>query len=365
MQTALLLMGGLVLLLTGAELLIRGAARLAVAAGLTPLVVGLTVVAFGTGAPELAIGLSSAFGDAPAVGVGNVVGSNIANVLLILGLSALVAPLRVARRLIRLDVPVMLAASVLVWVLAADGRIGRIEGGALVLAAVGYTAFVLRQARHEAAMSRAAAELPGPPARPVWWRDLAWVLGGVALLVLGARVLVTAAVRLAVGWGVSELLVGLSVVAVGTSLPELATSVVAAARGHSQMAVGNVIGSNVFNLLAVLGASAAASKAGLPVSAAARSFDLPVMTAAAFACLPVFFVGHCISRWEGGLFFGYYLAYVGYLLLDGTGHRAAPMFGWVMMSFVLPLTAVTVAVLTTRAWRQQRRTSGYRHEDER
>jgi cation:H+ antiporter len=358
-QTALLLTGGLVLLLTGAELLIRGAARLAVAAGLTPLVVGLTVVAFGTGAPELAVGLSSALGGAPAVGVGNIIGSNIANVLLVLGLSALVAPLRVARRLIRLDVPVMLAASVLVLVLAADGRIGRLEGGALVLAAVGYTAFVLRQARREAAMSRAAAGLPGPPVRPVWWQELALVLGGVALLVLGARALVAAAVELAAGWGVSELVVGLTVVAVGTSLPELATSVVAAARGHSQMAVGNAIGSNIFNLLAVLGASAAVAKGGVPVSAAARSFDLPMMTAVAFACLPVFFVGHRIARWEGGLFFGYYLAYVGYLLLDGTGHRAAPVFGWAMMSFVLPLTAVTLAVLTTRAWRRQRRTSGH------
>lgn len=359
MLTALWLIGGLALLAGGAELLILGAARLAVATGLTPLAVGLTVVAFGTGAPELAIGLSSALGDAPAVGVGNVVGSNIANVLLVLGLSALVAPLRVARQLIRVDVPVMLLASVLVWVLAADGRIGRLEGGALMLAAAGYTAFLLRQARHEAAMSRAAAELPGPRVRPVWWRDVAGVLGGVALLVLGAQALVTAAVQLAVGWGVSELLVGLSVVAVGTSLPELATSVAAAARGHGEMAVGNVVGSNVFNLLVVLGASAVAAGDGLPVSAAARHFDLPVMTAVAFACLPVFFAGHRIARWEGGLFVSYYLTYVAYLLLDGAGHRAAPVFGRAMMSFVLPLTVVTLAVLATRAWRRQRRTSGH------
>ncbi|MDD3651393.1 calcium/sodium antiporter [Immundisolibacter sp.] len=363
MPAALGLIGGLALLIGGAELLIRGAARLAVSAGLTPLVVGLTVVAFGTGAPELAVGLSSGLGQAPAVGIGNVVGSNIANVLLVLGLSALVAPLRVARRLIRLDVPVMLAASVLVWVLAGDGCIGRLEGGALVLAAAGYTAFVLRLARREAAMSRAAAELPGLPARPVWWRDLALVLGGLVLLVLGAQALVTAAVQLAVGFGVSELVVGLTVVAVGTSLPELATSVVAAARGHGQMAVGNVVGSNIFNLLVVLGASAVVA-GGLPVSAAARRFDLPVLTAVAFACLPVFFAGHRIARWEGGLFFVYYLAYVGYLLLDGTGHRAAPVFGWAMMSFVLPLTAVTLAVLTVRAWRRQRRGCVHRYEDD-
>jgi cation:H+ antiporter len=230
---------------------------------------------------------------------------------------------------------------------------------ALVVGAVGYTAYVVRLARRESAQWRAAADLPGYPVRPVWWRDLAWVLGGLVLLVVGAQALITAAVAIASGLGLSELVVGLTVVAIGTTSPEVAVSVTAARRGHGEMAVGNVIGSNIFNLLAVLGASAAASKAGLPVSAAARSFDLPVMTAAALACLPVFFAGHRIARWEGGLFFGYYLAYVGYLLLDGTGHRAAPLFGWVMMSFVLPLTAVTFAVLTLRAWRQQRRTSGH------
>ena len=355
MQTALLLIVGLVLLLGGAELMIRGAARLAVATGLSPLVVGLTVVAFGTSAPELAIGVDAALSGAPAIAVGNVVGSNIANVLLILGLSALVAPLLVARQLIRLDVPLMLAMSVLIMLLAHDGRIGRVEGGALVLMAVAYTAFVVRLARRESAAARAAAtESPEPAVQVVWWRDLALVIVGLLLLVLGARALVSAAVSIALGLGVSELVVGLTVVAVGTSLPEIAASAVATVRGQGEMAVGNVVGSNIFNLSVVLGASAAVADGGMPVSMAARTFDLPVMTAVAFACLPIFFTGHRIARWEGGLFLGYYVAYTAYLLLDGTGHDAAPLLGGVMMGFVLPLTVVTLAVVTVRAWHVRR-----------
>ncbi len=355
MQTLLLLTVGLVLLLGGAEVMIRGATRLAVATGLSPLVVGLTVVAFGTSAPELAVSVDAALSGAPAIAVGNVVGSNIVNVLLILGLSALVAPLLVARQLIRLDVPLMLAASVLVMLLAHDGRIGRIEGGALVLMAVAYTAFVVRLARREASAARAAVdELPEPAVRAMWWRDLALVLVGLALLVLGARALVSVAVSIALGLGVSELVVGLTVVAVGTSLPEIAASAVATARGQGEMAVGNVVGSNIFNLLVVLGASAAVVDGGMPISVAARTFDLPMMTAVAFACLPIFFTGHRIARWEGGLFLGYYMAYTAYLLLDGTGHDAAPLLGRVMVGFVLPLTVVTLAVVGGRAWRAQR-----------
>ncbi len=351
MLTALLLIAGLALLLTGAELLIRGAARLAVATGLSPLVVGQTVVAFGTSAPELAIGVDAALRGVPAIALGNVVGSNIANVLLVLGLSALVAPLVVARRLIRLDVPLMLAASLLVMTMALDGRLDRLEGSVLLASAVGYTAFLVRLSRRESAALLTAAQVPGQGVRAVWWRDLGLVLGGLVLLVLGARVLVTAAVDIALGIGLSELVIGLTVVAVGTSLPEIAASIMATARGHGEMAVGNVVGSNLFNLLLVLGASAAVSADGMPVSAAARGFDLPVMTAVAFACLPIFFTGHRIERWEGGLFLGYYIAYIGYLLLNGTGHHAAPLLGWVMIGFVLPLTAITLGVVTVRAWR--------------
>ncbi len=177
---------------------------------------------------------------------------------------------------------------------------------------------------------------------------------GLVLLPGGAELMIRGAARLAVATGLSPQVVGLTVVAVGTSLPEIAASALATLRGQGEMAVGNVVGSNIFNLSVVLGGSAAVADGGMPVSAAARTFDLPVMTAVAFACLPIFFAGHRIARWEGGLFLGYYVAYTAYLLLEGTGHGAAPLLVRVMMGFVLPLTVITLAVVTVRAWRVQR-----------
>lgn len=353
-MTVFLFAAGLLLLLAGAEVMIRGAARLAAATGLSPLVVGLTVVAFGTSAPELAISVDAALRGLPDIALGNVVGSNIANVLLILGASALVAPLVVHRQLIRLDVPLMMAVSLAVLLLAGDGRIGRLEGAALVLGAVAYTVLLIRlgrRGRSDGLPASATAGAPGEQVPGVWWRDILLVLAGLALLVLGARWLVQAAVTVASSLGVSELVIGLTVVAVGTSLPEIATSILATLRGQRDIAVGNVVGSNVFNLLVVLGSAAAVAPDGVPVSAAARGFDLPVMTAVAFACLPIFFIGHRINRWEGALFLGYYLAYTAYLLLDAAGHDALPLFSSVMMGFVVPLTVVTLAILAWRAWR--------------
>jgi cation:H+ antiporter len=349
-MTALMLIAGLALLLVGAEVLIRGASRLALATGLSPLVVGLTVVAFGTSTPELAISLDAALRGAPDIAVGNVVGSNIANVLLILGISALVAPLVVARQLIRLDVPVMVIISGLVLFLAMDGRVARWEGLLLVGLGVLYTVALIRIGRSEGAGVDADA---GPPG--AWWLNALLIVAGLALLILGARWLVEAAVSIATALGVSELVIGLTIVAVGTSTPEIATSILATLRGQREIAVGNVIGSNIFNLLIVLGATASLSPAGVGVSDAAIRFDLPVMTAVAIACLPIFFTGHCIQRWEGALFLGYYVAYTAYLLLAASDHDALPVFSRMMMGFVLPLTAITLAVVTLRALHERAR----------
>ncbi len=348
------LVAGLAMLLGGAELLVKGASRLALRWGMAPLVIGLTVVAFGTSAPELAIGVGAALDGQPDIALGNVVGSNIANVLLILGVCALVSPLVVRRQLIWLDVPVMVAVSLGVLAMALDGALARREGVALLLIGVGYVAGLLWLARRDAggpstdaddtAIEKAGAELPA-------WRHVALVVAGLAVLVLGAQWLVDGAVSIATSLGVSELVIGLTVVAIGTSLPEIATSVLAVLRGERDMAVGNIVGSNVFNLLFVLGATAAIAPDGIAVSAAAVRFDLPVMTAVAVACMPIFFTGHCIQRWEGGLFLGYYVAYVAYLLLDAADHDALPAFSLMMMAFVVPLTVITLAVVTVRAWR--------------
>lgn len=348
------LFAGLVLLIVGAELLVRGAARLAAAAGISPLVVGLTVVAFGTSSPELAVSVKAALAGQAGLAVGNVVGSNIFNVLLILGVSALAAPLLVSRQLLRLDVPLMIGVSGLVWLLAADGRVGPLEGGALFAILVAYLVFLVIQSRREtrAVQQEYAQGLPPPSRRlPV---DLVLVVGGLALLVLGSDWLVDGAAAVARRLGVSDLVIGLTIIAAGTSMPEAVTSVVASLRGQRDIAVGNVVGSNIFNLLAVLGVSSLVAPGGLEVTAAALRFDIPVMTAVALACLPVFFTGQVIARWEGALFLGYYLAYAAYLVLAATQHDALPVFSRVMLLFVVPLTVVTLGVLVLRGRRAGR-----------
>ena len=353
----LFLLGG-ALLVGGAELLVRGASRLAVAAGISPLVVGLTVVAFGTSAPEMAVTVGATLSGQADVALGNVVGSNIGNVLLILGLSAAVSPLLVSQQLVRIEVPLMIGASLLTLLLALDGHVGRLDGLLLFAGIVVYTVLAVRQSRRESAAVReeyAAAVGPEPRApRARWLLDVGAIVLGLALLVLGARWLVAGAVAAATALGVSELVVGLTVVAVGTSLPELATSVLAAIRGQRDIAVGNVVGSNLFNLLAVLGLGSAVAPGGVPVARAALTFDLPVMIAVAVACLPIFFTGHRISRWEGWLFLAYYGAYVAYLVLASTAHDALPAFSAALAWFALPLTAVTLALL---AWRRRGRSA--------
>ena len=354
-MTVMLLLLGLALLLVGAEMLVRGASRLALATGMSPLVIGLTVVAFGTSTPELAVSIGAANSGVPDIALGNVVGSNITNVLLILGVSALIAPLIVARQLIRVDVPIMLGVSVLALVLALDGGIGRVDGAILAALLVGYTLLQVRLGRSDPAAGDTALDtVNGPPrGTRAWVMNVALVGGGLALLILGANWLVDSATLIARQFGLSELVIGLTVVAVGTSMPEIATSIIATIRGQRDLAVGNVVGSNIFNLLGVLGLAAVISPTGIPVSPAAVNFDIPVMIATAVACLPIFFTGHSIQRWEGAVFLGYYVAYTAYLLLDAAGHDALPDFRLAMLWVVMPLTVVTLSVVTWRHLRSR------------
>lgn len=350
------MIGGLVALVAGGELLVRGASRLAAAVGVSPLVVGLTVVAFGTSSPELAVAVQAGFAGQADIAVGNIVGSNICNVLLILGVSALVAPLLVASQLVRLDVPLMIAASVLMGVLALDGVVGRIDGLLLFAILLAYIVWSIRQSRRESAKVKAEFEAEfGPAKRESPWaiaRQLALIVAGLALLGAGANWLVGGATDIARLAGMSELLIGLTIVAVGTSLPEVAASVMASIKGERDIAVGNVVGSNLFNILCVLGLAAAVSPGGMPVSAGALRFDIPVMIVTAFACLPIFFTGHLIARWEGGLLLGYYVAYTTYLTLVATQSGLAKSFSVLVVGFVLPLTVITLLVASYRSWRK-------------
>lgn len=343
---------GLVLLVAGANVLVRGASRLALALGMTPLVVGLTVVAIGTSMPELSVGLDAAWSGNPGIALGNVVGSNIANVLLILGLVSILTPLSVSRHLVRRDVPIMIGASLAVVLMAMDGAVSRLDGLLLLSAAFAYLTMLIKLARRFPEQGRPAA-LPATAAHGMIGRLMSvfLVIAGLGLLAFGASHLVAGASALASAAGLSELVIGLTVVAIGTSLPEITTVLVSALRGQRDMAVGNVIGSNLFNLLLVLGAAAALAPNGIVVSPGARAFDMPVMLAAAIACLPIFFTGHRIARWEGAVFLCYYAAYITYLLMDASTHDSLDDISFAMRWVVIPLTVMTLAVTLFRALR--------------
>jgi len=353
----LYLIGGFILLVIGAEVLVRGAARLAARFGISPLVIGLTVVAFGTSAPEMAVSTQSAFLGQGDIAIGNVIGSNIFNVLVVLGLSALIIPLLVSRQLVRLDVPIMIAAAFLAWLLALDGSYSRLDGLILFACIITYTGYLIISSLRAWKPEQTIVDEYSAQVNPHRFATLinsTYILLGLALLVAGSNLLVTGAVGLAHALGLSELVVGLTIIAVGTSLPELATSLLAAWKGERDIAVGNIVGSNLFNLLAVLGLAGLVSPEKIPVAQNAISFDFPVMLAVMLACLPVFFAGYRISRWEGALFFAYYIAYTAYLIMKSNGEPFASTFADAMLGYVVPLTAVTLLVIAARAWRIQR-----------
>ena len=350
----LLFIGGLAALVIGANLLVRGASKLALSFGISPLVVGLTVVAFGTSAPEMAVSVGAVLSGQTDIAIGNVVGSNIFNVLFILGLSALIVPLVVNVQLIRQEVPIMIGASLLLLVLVQDGRIGVLDGILLFVLLLAYTVFLVVQSRTAGLEVQQEFADDLPVSTPGTWDSrvpvqLALIVVGLAGLVLGSDWLVTAAVSFAKELGVSDLVIGLPIVAAGTSLPEVAASIAAALKGERDMAVGNIIGSNTFNILGCLGlAGIASGSTGLGVGPQVMGFDLWVMLAVALACLPVFITGREIARWEGALFLAYYAAYVAWLILAAQHNGLLGTYATVMTSFVLPLTLVTLVVMLIR-----------------
>ena len=347
LTTFLMLVSGLILLVVGAELLVKGASSLAGILGVSPLIIGLTIVAYGTSAPEMAVSIMSSFAGQADIAVGNVIGSNIFNILLILGLSSLVTPLVVARQIIRSDVPIMIGVSILLLVFGLDGKISRVDGTIFFIGGIVYTLSLIYQSRRQNNHSDGdefAEEYGfwGENTSIIWMRNIVFIFGGSGLLVLGSRWLVVSATTIARALGVSELLIGLTIVSVGTSLPELATSVMASIRGERDIAVGNVLGSNIFNILAVLGIAGMIAPDGIVFSEAAIEFNAPVAIAVAFACLPIFYSGSKITRWEGLLFTFYYFAYTGYLILDALNHNSLPIYITVMLFFVIPLTVITL-----------------------
>ncbi len=310
-QSLLSMGGGVLLLLAGAEALVRGASALALRIGITPLVVGLTVVAIGTSSPELVVSVQAALAGEGGVALGNVVGSNIANLGLIVGVAAVLTPMTVDRKLVRHDVPIMLLAMGAMVVFLLDGELARWEGALLLCAAVVYTVDGIRTSRRE--VKAAAAKLPPEVEDALaetsggFKRHLLLVVGGIALLVFGADRLLAGAIVAAAQLGVSEAVVGLTLVALGTSLPELATTIVAARRGEAEIALGNAVGSNIFNVFSVLGPAALAA----PIRAVGVGAGvLAIMVGFGFVTLLFLFTGGATRRWEGAVLL---LGYAGYI----------------------------------------------------
>lgn len=309
---ALALVAGMAALYLGAEWLVKGASRIASALHVAPLVIGLTVVAFGTSMPEMVAGAVAAWNGSTDIVLGNVLGSNAANIGLILGLSAILRVIPVQRALFLREIPIMMLATVLVFAVAATGAIGRGVGVLLFAGLIGFTVMALGWARKERAYARREAERIrrelGLDAEVHLGRETGRVIGGLILLTLGADWLVGGAVALARTWGVSEFLISVTMVAVGTSLPELATSVVAAIHDEADVLVGNLVGSNIFNLLGALGVAAMIGP--IPVAGGIVAFDFPVVLAFSLAMSVALFSGGRIVRWEGALLLAGYVAYM-------------------------------------------------------
>lgn len=347
MTVALWLLLGLLTLLAGAELLVRGAARGAILLGLSPLFVGLTIVSFGTSSPEMAVSLKAVYNQQPDFVLGTNVGSTIFNTLFILGFCAVAAPLVVTRQLIRLDVPIMLAAHLLLLYFSLKGALTKLDGGILLSSLIAYTFFIYRQSKGTQNVSSAKEKGFKP-----FLASIFCVIFGLILCVYGAQWFLRGAIETARYLDLSELVIAITLVAGGTSLPEVATSLVATIRGERDIAIGNVVGSNIFNILGIVGTSALIADNGITVSPAIIHFDLPVAIACCFACLPIFFTGHRISRWEGWLFLGYYFAYTSYLILQAKEHDALPLFSFVMLWFIIPLTVLTLSVMAYRHYKK-------------
>ncbi|KTB74140.1 MULTISPECIES: calcium/sodium antiporter [Pseudomonas] len=342
------MLSGLLLLLIGAELSVRAAVHLAAIFKVRPLLIGLTVVAMGTSAPQMAVSLQAAFADNTDIAVGSVIGGNIFNVLVILGLCALIIPLRVARQVLHIDIPLMIGACLLAIGLSWNGEFSKFDGALLLAGLLVCLIVIIRQGGHTPRHGHAETT-----EKPRTFTRILMLAAGLLLLTAGGHLLVDASVVIAIHLGLSERIVGLTVIAIGTSLPALMTSLIAAFRGERDIAVGNVIGSNLFNLLGVLGVTALFAPVPLTISPNAMVFDLPIMLGVSLLCVPLFYSGYRIDRMEGLFLLSLYLTYGLHILAISTGMALAERLETKMLTLALPVLGVIVAWGTIRAWRRQ------------
>ncbi len=355
-MTVLLFIVGLVMLIGGAELFLKSVDKFGAAWSVSPVVMGLTVVAFATGAPELAISLQAAAEGRPDLVLGNIVGSNIANILLILGVAGLVSPLKITNRIIKIDVPVVIAASVLLFVLAMDGSLTPFDGLLILIALLMYSLFMYTQIKKDRAANqhKEKREVGEPVTTLFYGKYIFLLLLGLIFIVMGSRFMVDSAVEIAGILGISELIIGLTIVSIGTSLPEVATSVSAVRRNDSDTAVANVMGSNLYNILLTLGLTIVVAPGALDVSADAIRLDLPIMMIVAGACLPLFWPGKMLGRLEAGGFLFYYAAYLTYLVFIAIQHPLKETMEWGMTWIIIPLTVLLILVKFISDYREKK-----------
>jgi cation:H+ antiporter len=346
-MTILLFVIGLVGLIAGAELFLKAVDHFGLKWGITPLIMGLTVVAFATGAPELAISVKAAFSGSADLVLGNIIGSNIANILLILGITAVISPLNITRRVVSIDVPIVIVASVAVYIMALDGGLSTVDGIILLTGFVAYSYFTFVQIKKntgdgdvEEVFQYEMSPDELEKGAKFYVKNIGLLLAGLALIVLGSNWMVDSAVTIARILGLSELVIGLTIVSIGTSLPEVATSLSAARKGKADIAVANVMGSNLYNMLLTLGLTLVIAPNILTVSDAAIALDLPFMVAVSIACIPIFIAGFNLTRMDGSIFLFYYITYLTYLVLAALGSPVAESLQTVMAFVVIPLTVV-------------------------
>jgi len=313
---------GLAALIVGAEVLTRGASRLATSLGISPMVIGLTIVSLGTSAPELAVGITASRNGQGGLAIGNIAGTNVMNLLFILCLSALIRPLPLQLQIFKLELPVMVVAALMMLVLGWDGVLSPLDGLAMLIVALIYSGALIAMTRRASrAAKKEYREEYGPETLPpiqFTWKGRLWdivlLFGGISMTVIGADWLVQGAVQLATAFGVSDTIIGLTIVAFGTSAPELVTTIVSTIKNDRDVAVGNLLGSSIYNILVILAITCLVTPSGLLVADDLLRIDIPLMTAVAVGAIPVFLTGRRISRWEGGLGLAIYAGYMSWLI---------------------------------------------------
>jgi cation:H+ antiporter len=346
-MTAITFIAGLAALIGGAELFLRGVDHFGVKWRVSPLIMGLTVVAFATGAPELAISLQAAIAGNADLVLGNIVGSNIANILLILGISAIIKPLAVKLRVVQIDVPIVIAASVLLYVIAFDGELTTLDGVWLLLGLVAYSVFTFFQIKKERDNQPEETDFEAEQRKlsTGWFfyvKNIGYLVVGMGLIIQGSDWMVKSAVEIATILGLSELVIGLTIVSIGTSLPEVATSIATIRKGNTDMAVANVMGSNLYNILLTLGLTVVIAPNILAVSPAAIALDLPFMVAVSIMCIPIFIAGFDITKLDGAILLFYYSSYLTYLVLDAVGSSYEQKMEMIMLYGVIPATLIYI-----------------------